>query len=69
MANGTVKKLFADRGFGFIKGEDGKELFFHVSGCGQGAFDTLAEGTSVSYDVDTKPNPKGKGPRAINVRK
>ena len=30
MPQGTIKKLVADRGFGFIKGEQG-ELFFHRS--------------------------------------
>ena len=32
MANGTVKKIVADRGFGFITGEDGKDYFFHRDG-------------------------------------
>ncbi len=30
MAQGTIKKLIADKGFGFIKGDNG-ELFFHRS--------------------------------------
>ncbi|HEY5487177.1 MAG TPA: hypothetical protein VIK06_05965, partial [Candidatus Limnocylindrales bacterium] len=29
MTTGTVKKVVADRGFGFIAAEDGKEYFFH----------------------------------------
>ena len=29
MTTGTVKKVVADRGFGFITAEDGKEYFFH----------------------------------------
>jgi cold shock CspA family protein len=29
---GTVKKVVADRGFGFITAEDGAEYFFHRSG-------------------------------------
>ena len=32
MASGTVKKVVADRGFGFITGEDGKDYFFHRDG-------------------------------------
>ncbi|MGI8828184.1 MAG: cold-shock protein, partial [Candidatus Limnocylindria bacterium] len=32
MANGTIKKIVADRGFGFITGEDGKDYFFHRDG-------------------------------------
>jgi cold shock CspA family protein len=31
MLKGTITQLI-DRGFGFIKTEDGKELFFHRSG-------------------------------------
>ncbi|MEO8898769.1 MAG: cold shock domain-containing protein, partial [Candidatus Dormibacter sp.] len=32
MANGTIKKVQSDRGFGFITAEDGQEYFFHRSG-------------------------------------
>ncbi|HYM84671.1 MAG TPA: cold shock domain-containing protein [Candidatus Dormibacteraeota bacterium] len=31
MTTGTIKKVVADRGFGFIAAEDGKEYFFHRS--------------------------------------
>ena len=30
MAQGTIKKLISDKGFGFIAGDNG-ELFFHSS--------------------------------------
>lgn len=30
MKSGTVKNYNADRGFGFIKIEDGKDVFFHI---------------------------------------
>ena len=29
MAEGTIKKLVGDRGFGFIAQADGTEIFFH----------------------------------------
>ena len=32
MATGTIKKVVADRGFGFITAEDAKEYFFHRGG-------------------------------------
>jgi len=31
VANGTIKKLVGDRGFGFIQTEDGSDIFFHRS--------------------------------------
>jgi cold shock protein len=59
--NGTVTRLLADKGFGFIKGESGTEYFFHRSSCD--GFDTLREGQRVSFT----PGQGAKGPRAENV--
>ena len=45
MASGTVKKVVADRGFGFITGEDGKDYFFHRDGVSESVdFDRLVGG-------------------------
>jgi CspA family cold shock protein len=64
MATGTIKRLVRDRGFGFILGQDGVELFFHRSALQGEGFDRLTEGQTVEFDVE-----KGdKGPRAANVR-
>ncbi len=63
MAQGTIKKLISDKGFGFIAG-DGKELFFHQSAVEGASFDELREGQSVEYNEGQGP----KGPRAENVR-
>ena len=64
MATGTVKRLVRERGFGFILGQDGVELFFHRSALQGAGFDTLAEGQAVEFDVE-----KGdKGPRAANMK-
>lgn len=64
MATGTIKKLVRERGFGFILGQDGVELFFHRSAFQGGGFDTLTEGQTVEFDVE-----KGdKGPRAANMK-
>jgi CspA family cold shock protein len=60
---GTVKKIVADKGFGFIKADDGKEYFFHRSAV-QGDFDSLKGGEKVEFDATTGP----KGPRAENVK-
>jgi len=65
MATGTIKKVVADRGFGFISGEDEKEYFFHRDGLDSSLdFDRLVGGESVEFDVEQSP----KGPRATKVR-
>ena len=66
MQQGTIKKLVSERGFGFIIGS-GEELFFHHSSV-QGSFESLSEGQAVEFEVDSAPNTKGKGPRAIQVK-
>ncbi len=64
MENGTIKKLMKERGFGFIKTGDGKEVFFHRSECHQMDFDALEPGQEVGFDLEIVP----KGPRAKNLR-
>jgi len=62
MPQGTIKKLVADRGFGFIDGEKG-DMFFHCSEVKGATFESLAIGQAVSYEVGEGP----KGPRATSV--
>ena len=65
MTTGPVKKVVADRGFGFIVAEDAKEYFFHRGGLDPSMdFDRLVGGERVEFDVETSP----KGPRATRVR-
>ncbi len=61
---GRIKKMVRDRGFGFIRGDDGKEVFFHRSGLNAADYDGLSEGDSVEYVVQEGP----RGARAENVR-
>ena len=61
---GRVKKLVPERGFGFVRGDDGKEVFFHRSGLGSTDYDSLSEGDVVEYVVQEGP----RGARAENVR-
>jgi CspA family cold shock protein len=61
---GRIKKLVRDRGFGFVRGDDGKEVFFHRSGLGSTDYDGLSEGDVVEYVVQEGP----RGARAENVR-
>ncbi len=62
VAQGTIKKLVTDKGFGFIEGE-GQEFFFHTSALQNARFDDLHEGQQVEFTVGQGP----KGPRAENV--
>jgi CspA family cold shock protein len=66
MATGTVARLVRDRGFGFIRTQDGSEIFFHHSTLPPGVFDSLAEGQELEFEVET--DPRGRGERASNVR-
>ena len=63
MSQGTIKKLVADKGFGFIAGDSG-DLFFHLSALEEADFETLQVGQTVEYEEGEGP----KGPRATSVR-
>lgn len=63
--NGTIARLVRARGFGFIKTEDGQEIFFHATGVKEGTFEELSEGQTVSYNTEMDPR-TGKE-RATNV--
>ena len=62
MPQGTIKKLIADKGFGFIDGERG-DLFFHHSAVQSTSIEALQVGQEVTYEEGSGP----KGPRAENV--
>ena len=64
MATGTVKWFNESKGFGFIAPADGgADVFVHFSAIEGGGFRTLAEGQSVTYDVEQGP----KGLQATKV--
>jgi CspA family cold shock protein len=63
MAQGKIKRLISDRGFGFVEAEGG-DLFFHHSAVEGVSFDDLQEGQTLEYEVGQGP----KGPRATSVR-
>lgn len=63
---GIVVKIVDDRGFGFIKPDEGdKELFFHARSLAEGVFDELAENDKVTFEIEEGP----KGPAAVDVEK
>ena len=61
---GTITRIVADKGFGFVQAEDGTEYFFHQSACTDARFDELREGQKLTFDKGQGP----KGPRAENIR-
>ncbi|MBV7390907.1 MULTISPECIES: cold-shock protein [Enterococcus] len=65
MNNGTVKWFNPDKGFGFITGEDGNDVFAHFSAIQGDGFKTLDEGQAVTYDVEDGQ----RGPQATNIVK
>ncbi len=51
MNKGTVKWFNAEKGYGFITGEDGEDVFVHFSAIQGEGFKTLDEGQAVTYDI------------------
>ena len=58
MANGTVKWFNPNKGYGFIKPDDGgKDIFVHISAVERAGINTLSEGQKISFETATN---KGK---------
>ena len=51
MNNGTVKWFNAEKGYGFITGEDGADVFVHFSAINGEGFKSLDEGQAVTYEL------------------
>jgi CspA family cold shock protein len=62
--NGEIKRVFVEKGFGFIKGEDGADYFLHQSAVRGVQFESLEEGLRVTFKVV----PSAKGQRAEQVQ-
>ena len=65
MNKGTVKWFNAEKGYGFITGEDGKDVFVHFSAIQGEGFKSLDEGQAVTFDLQQGP----RGMQAANVVK
>ncbi len=64
MAKGTIARLM-DRGFGFIKTEEGGDLFFHRNELEGVEFNNLREGQEVEFE---KAQGRDGRPAAVKVR-
>lgn len=62
-STGTVKWFSSEKGFGFIRREDGSDVFVHHSGISGNGFKTLNEGERVEFEVIQE----AKGMKAYNV--
>ena len=60
---GTVKWFNENKGFGFITGEDGNDVFAHFSQINSEGYKSLEEGQKVSFDKTRGQ----KGPQAENI--
>ena len=68
MNKGTVKWFNAEKGYGFITGENGSDVFVHFSAIQGEGFKTLEEGQKVTFDTEQDPK-NSKKLRAVNVVK
>jgi CspA family cold shock protein len=59
MASGTVKWFDSNRGYGFIRPEQGEDVFVHVSAVQASGLQSLQDGQAVEFDIQQGP----KGPQ------
>lgn len=60
---GKVVNFLSRKGFGFILGEDGEQVFVHFSDIKGSGYKSLVEGEEVEYSVENSP----KGKKAVDV--
>ena len=60
---GKIKWYNSRKGYGFIEGEDKKDVFVHRNSIPDGTY--LNEGDQVEYELEDSD----KGPQATNVKK
>lgn len=65
MPTGEVKWFNNTKGYGFIRKEDGSDIFVHFSAIQGDGYKTLEQGQRVTFEVGSGP----KGPQAEQVQK
>lgn len=60
---GTVKWFAPEKGYGFITGEDGTEVFVHHTAIRMDGYRTLLKGQKVNYETQEQR----AGQAAVNV--
>ncbi|MFC2063162.1 cold-shock protein [Chloroflexota bacterium] len=65
MAKSTIKRIIFDRGFGFIKGEQEQDLFFHRNELQDVEFTDLREGQEVEFEISRGRDGR---PHAVKVK-
>ena len=63
MAQGTVKWFNADKGYGFIAVDGGRDVFVHFSAIESDGYKTLDEGQRVEFEITQS----ARGPQAEAV--
>ncbi len=64
---GTVKFFNGERGYGFIKPDDGgRDVFVHITAVERAGLKDLTEGQRITFEVE--PDKKGKGPKGGQSR-
>jgi len=63
MKTGTVKWFNTEKGYGFIKTEDGKEIFVHFSAIKTPGVKSLEEGQKVTFNTQEG----NRGLQAVDV--
>ena len=63
---GTVKFFNGERGYGFIKPDDGgSDVFVHITAVERAGLMDLTAGQRITFDVE--PDKKGKGSKAVKL--